>query len=154
MLGGSRKEANSTGVPPALYRAGLRKSLGKANWYKNKRKAEDQADGMTSPTKSRRLNLGEKIQNEQETIEWNTVMFVPYTWDGGLVKDLRAVETKMGPLTGWRIKFVERAGVKMVDMLHKADPWQGADCERDRCKLCKTKQKKEKIQPNPAQKDQ
>ena len=29
----------------------------------------------------------------------------------------------------------------MVDMLHKADPWEGADCERERCKLCYTKQK-------------
>ena len=118
-----------------------KKLLGKANWYKNKRKAEDQAEEITSPTKSRRGNLGEKIQKEQEDIQWNSVMFVPYTWDGGLVKDLRAVEIKMGPLTGWRIKFVERAGVKMVDMLHKADPWQGADCKRDRCKLCDTKQK-------------
>ena len=68
-------------------------------------------------------------------------MFVPYTWDGGLVKELREVEAKMGPMTCWRIKFVERAGVKMVDMLHKADPWEAADCERERCKLCKTKQK-------------
>ena len=41
--------------------------------------------------------------------------------------------------TGWRIKIVERAGTKIMDILHKSDPWQGEDCERDKCSLCSMK---------------
>ena len=45
-----------------------KKLLGKANWYKNKRKAEGQADGMTKPTNSSRGNQGGKIQTDQNGI--------------------------------------------------------------------------------------
>ena len=31
-----------------------------------------------------------------------------------------------------------------MDLLHKADPWQGKDCGRPQCILCETKQKTEK----------
>ena len=64
-----------------------------------------------------------------------SVMFVPFTWDGILVKRLRQSEEKMSPFTNWRIKFVERAGVKVQDMLHTSNPWQGADCGREKCLL-------------------
>ena len=29
----------------------------------------------------------------------------------------------------------------MEDILHKSDPWQGQDCLRENCLLCKTKEK-------------
>ena len=114
-----------------------KKLLGKSTWYNSKRKAEEMDAPSQTPTKSRKGDKGERLEpqkKEQEGIIWNSVMFVPYTWDGILVKRLRSVEATMGPLTNWRIKFVERAGVKLVDMLHKADPWQGEDCSRDGCK--------------------
>ena len=41
--------------------------------------------------------------------------------------------------TGYRIKIVERTGTKLVDMLHRANPWQGQDCQRQGCLLCSTK---------------
>ena len=31
-------------------------------------------------------------------------------------------------MTGYRLKIVERGGTKLVDMLHKANPWAGQDC--------------------------
>ena len=40
-----------------------------------------------------------------------------------------------------RIKIVKRAGTKLVDLLRKADPWQGEDCSREQCPLCSTKVK-------------
>ena len=45
----------------------------------------------------------------------------------------------MGPLTNWSIKFVERAGTKIQDLLHKSNPWQGEDCGRNKCMLDRTK---------------
>ena len=35
---------------------------------------------------------------------------------------------------------MEKVGNKIVDMLHKANPWAGDRCERKRCLLCKTKE--------------
>ena len=75
-------------------------------------------------------------------------MFVPYTWDGILVKQLRHTEEVMAPLTNWRIKFVERAGTKMEDVLHTSNLWQGEDCGRDKCLLDKTKSERGKCWPN------
>ena len=45
----------------------------------------------------------------------------------------------MESMTGYRIKIVERGGQKLVDILHKANPWAGQDCTREGCLLCKTK---------------
>ena len=66
-------------------------------------------------------------------------MFVPYTEHSELASRLRDNELKMEQLTGYRIKIVERGGRKLVDILHKANPWAGQDCKREGCLLCKTK---------------
>ena len=42
------------------------------------------------------------------------------------------------------MKIVEKGGTKLVDMLHKSNPWAGQDCGRARCLLCATKQKEGK----------
>ena len=47
-------------------------------------------------------------------------------------------------MTGYRLKIVEKGGAKLVDLLHKANPWAGQDCGRVRCLLCKTKQREGK----------
>ena len=71
-------------------------------------------------------------------------MFVPYTPGGELARRLKEVETQLGKLTGARIKIVEKVGTKLVDMLHQADPWQGMDCQREKCLICSTKLKTER----------
>jgi hypothetical protein len=67
------------------------------------------------------------------------VMFVPFTKHSELANRLRDNEEKMESMSGYRMKIVERGGSKLVDMLHKANPWAGEDCQRDRCLLCSTK---------------
>ena len=47
-------------------------------------------------------------------------------------------------LTGYRLKIVERAGMKLENILHKSNPWSGENCERKSCLLCETKLKTEK----------
>ena len=117
----------------------------KATWYKQKRKAEEMEDDEPKvASKSRRWDgerLGRKEVEGRPVSQAKSVMFVPYTWDGILVKRLRHVEEVMEPITDWRIKFVERAGVKLEEMLHKSNPWQGDDCGRRKCLLDESKQK-------------
>ena len=48
---------------------------------------------------------------------------------------------KLGGMTGYRLKLVEKAGDKLEDLLTKSNPWQGLDCGRKGCLLCKTKLK-------------
>ena len=73
-----------------------------------------------------------------------SVMFVPYTKGGELAKRLRTAEEELQKQTGVKIKIVERSGRKLVDILHRADPWLGKDCGRPQCLLCETKMKTEK----------
>ena len=81
----------------------------------------------------------QKSEQQQENVK--AVMFVPYTVVSILAKQMRDAENTLQSMTGYRLKIVERAGTKLEDILTKADPWQGQDCEREKCLLCATKQK-------------
>ena len=59
-------------------------------------------------------------------------------------KRLREAEAQLETQTGYRIKIVERTGTKIEDMLHRSNPWQGQDCKREGCLLCRTKVKTDK----------
>ena len=60
------------------------------------------------------------------------------------IKYDREAEAKLQDMTGYRLKIVERAGLKLEDILHKADPWQGQDCKHEKCLLCLTKSRTDK----------
>ena len=80
-----------------------------------------------------------EMQAEQSKKQVKAAIFVPYTTGSELAKRIRETEAKKQSMTGYRLKIVERSGLKLEDILHKADPWQGQDCNRERCFLCKTK---------------
>ena len=42
----------------------------------------------------------------------------------------------------FKIKIVERAGNKLVDVLHKSNAWSELDCEREDCIICSTENNK------------
>ena len=71
-------------------------------------------------------------------------MFVPFTAHSELATRLRESEAKMKEMTGYRFKIVEKVGTKLMDILHKANPWAGEQCGRQRCLLCETKRKEGK----------
>ena len=73
-----------------------------------------------------------------------SVMFVPYTSHSELATRLRDSEEKLKQMTGYRFKIVEKVGNKLVDLLHKADPWAGEKCDRENCLLCETKVKEKR----------
>ena len=130
-----------------------KKLLEKANWFKAKRKREDdhQEERRASPKK--RIRLGHQDKDQEQIRDKNkdnnnsmkenvkAVMFVPFTEGSALAKRMREAESSLQDMTGYRLKIVERAGTKLEDILTKADPWQGQDCGRPMCLLCQTKQR-------------
>ena len=80
---------------------------------------------------------------QQQNINNNVlaVMFIPFTKNSGLAIRYRQSEGNMGALCDYRLKFVERAGKKISDILTTSNPWRGQDCERDRCVPCDTKER-------------
>ena len=86
--------------------------------------------------KKARTNRGEDRKKNIKTI---SVMFIPYTVNGGLAKQTREAEEELGRQTGYKIKIIERTGTRIMDLLHKSNPWQGEDCRRPGCLLCSTK---------------
>ena len=126
----------------SLHTRARKKLTSKEDWYKgrtNKRKRDefDQPEGVKKK-KKKEENIAE---NKDGTV---SVMFVPFTKGGELAKRLREAEEDLQRQTGVKIKIVERTGQKLVDVLHRADPWQGQDCGRPQCLLCETKTKTEK----------
>ena len=121
----------------------------KATWFKRKREDEDdetQAAHQTSPRKRQRTEGMEATKSPKDTVTQKGqnenvkgVMFVPYTVGSELAKRMREAETTLQSMTGYRLKIVERSGLKLEDILHKADPWQGQECGREKCLLCLTK---------------
>ena len=71
------------------------------------------------------------------------VIFVPFTPNSALAKELREVEESMENLTGMRMKIVEKAGIQLKRILVKSNPWAGSDCNRDECLICQTREETE-----------
>ena len=63
-------------------------------------------------------------------------MLIPFTAHSELATRLRENEEKMQEMTGYRLKTVGKGGTKLVDILHKANPWSGQECGRVKCLLC------------------
>ena len=64
----------------------------------------------------------QSTSGQEKSKEVKTVMFVPYTQGSELAKRLRDAEKTLQELTGYKIKMVERTGLKLEEMLHRADP--------------------------------
>ena len=65
-------------------------------------------------------NAGNKTNKKQvEAIEYKTVLFVPVTKGGCLMKELKKREEEINKYNGERIKIVEDGGIKLKDFLIK-----------------------------------
>ena len=87
---------------------------------------------------------GEKLGGEhslkqgREEQEAETVMFVPSTPRGELVKAMKEADTNFRKGTRIKpIKFVERAGLSLTDMLVDSNPWGDQECGRKGCFVCR-----------------
>ena len=77
---------------------------------------------------------------DKERKDPKAVVFVPYTANSALAKELRLVEETMETLTGTRLKIVEKAGIQLKRILVKQNPWAGTDCLREDCLICQTRE--------------
>ena len=110
-------------------------------WRRSKRKKIKKRIGKVMEKKNKE---GSEM-NEEEKDEYKTVIFIQQTKDGVLAnrirEKLKLIEESGGKI---RIKLVERAGDKIIDLLHRSDPWDDRDCERHDCVLCACAGEKEK----------
>ena len=65
------------------------------------------------------------------------VFFVPHTENSELAKRIRDKLKSFEELSCIRVRIVERTGRKLVDILHKSNPWEAVDCVREDCILQK-----------------
>ena len=61
----------------------------------------------------------------------------------GSKKRVREKLLKFEEISMIRIKLVERVGSKIVDLLHKSDPWDDIQCGRKECELCMGSEEKQ-----------
>ena len=137
-----------------------KKLMARETWYKNKQEPDqdntpqenippkhkqDQNIHQNPPKKPRTSTQTQEEQEHQIKPESKikAVMFVPFTPGSELAKLLRENEERIVKLTNSKLKIVERAGVKLQDVLTKSNPWKGVDCQRSNCLLCHTKTKQE-----------
>ena len=84
-----------------------------------------------------------KTQKREEVMDFQaeTVMFVPHTPGGELAKRLQEAEDRfVKNRSGGRVKFVERGGSALRDVLCNKNPWSSEGCGRgESCFICRSK---------------
>ena len=97
--------------------------------------------------RSRDWNSEERIKKKSENkinwwnsskskIQYKSVMFVIPTPGGELVKELTQREQEMNKNCNERVKFVEKGGQKIKDILGTKKPLDSAKCVQTNCPLC------------------
>ena len=120
-----------------------RKLTSKEDWFKNK-KEEDKDEqvtvrtlqgGYSSMRKRGRISKKGSIQKRDE--EPAAVLFERRMPGGKLVNLLRKEEEMLWPMVGHRLKVVERCGLKLKNLIWKAEPLGGLECEDQDCPICR-----------------
>ena len=78
------------------------------------------------------------MEKNEQTDKIQAVMFVQHTPYSEMAKRMREKLNSLEKLGKFKIKIVERAGNKLVDVLHKSNAWGEKDCERIDCLICNT----------------
>ena len=132
---------------------GERKIKGLANKTKwHNKKSSNTTDKITKEPErgNKRKDIGQdeiRIKAGTNNTIQNTeaVIFIPYTHRSGLRKRLQAWDDRVTSTQGLpRIRFIERAGCKIKDVICKSNPWANAKCGRDDCQICKNEKQQGK----------
>ena len=96
--------------------------------------------GLPRETVGREEVRRQPVQNKNMTtkkpVRLSAPVFIPATKDGLLLRKLQEEENKMGEITGWKYKLVERRGVLLRELLTKSNPWDASPCGRKKCLAC------------------
>ena len=107
-----------------------KKLLGKTNWFKMHKKREMETEKRGNRNTNNHKNL-------EATPPVVSVLFVPKTGGSVLQKRLQELEPGLSAISGERVRYVERTGVTMKQLLHRNNPWAGAPCYKaDSCLSC------------------
>ena len=91
--------------------------------------------GMLKSSKTEHHNTTNKKPNCAINVELH--IFVPATYHSSLQKQLQKADDQFSKVHKVnRIKFIERNGDKLIDLLGRKDPWGNSPCERDDCWTC------------------
>ena len=93
-------------------------------------KTETQKEKIEKPEGEIEL---EKLKNGAEV---RGVLFIPHTQMSELGKRIRGKLKEFENISVLRVKVVERAGEKVVDALHKSNPWDDESCLIEDCLFC------------------
>ena len=105
-----------------------KKLLGKTNWFRvTKTKQSDNTAKGGDHKRRRSRHQQEKTETQLPVV---SVMFVPKTGGSILQKRLMDLEPGLSAISGHRIRYVERSGVTLKQLLHRNNPWAGAPCHR------------------------
>ena len=91
----------------SLVSRSRKKLTGREDWFRDngmKRKREEEEDDEPRFWKKIRTNRGEEKRKNIKTI---SVMFIPYTVNGTLAKQMREAEEELAKQAGIKIKIVE-----------------------------------------------
>ena len=78
--------------------------MARENWFKD---SKDQIQERNTQKKKRNQKAGEKINT-------STVMFVPSTRNGVLIKALKEAETEISKLTRFQVRYQEAGGIQLA----------------------------------------
>ena len=67
------------------------------------------------------------------------VFFVPHTTDSEQVKRIREKLKSFEEVSSIIVRIVERTREKLVNLLHKSNPWEAVNCKREDCMFCTNK---------------
>ena len=104
------------------------KALKRKNWFMDK--DEDRLSGRKDQQKKRRKGL-----QKAGKVATQTVVFVPNTRAGVLLRKMNESEEKMSNVTGFRIRFQEAGGSQLKNSF-STDLGKGKHCGRSPCPPC------------------
>ena len=120
----SKMDPDHPGFQPLYQKAGWRrnemardKALKRGNWFKGGKEKEEWRN--LTKTSSRRMNRKKFQKAGDKKGQVAIVVFVPSTKSGLLVRKLREREEEMAALTGFKIKYQEAGGKKLINSFEK-----------------------------------
>ena len=118
------------------HKAGTKPMYRGRDWKKEERQEKK---------KYRKINW---FNTGPKKIEYKSVLFVPITKGGKLLKEMKKREEEINRNSKERIKIVEGGGKKMKDLLIVKNPFPNTVCEMKKCILCKNSTKEIKTPCN------
>ena len=70
------------------------------------------------------------------------VLFIPYTVKSELAKRVRNKLKMYEKISNLKVRVVEKTGQRIMDVLHKSNPWESNKCGREDCMICKGPEEK------------